>query len=326
MMKGPDGYLTVKIPHLKKQILAIFIILLFTISVNGQYTYQTVEVLYDSAWTYKNLQLIPIRFKVTRGNSSEAGFITLSEAMLSKKAELRELPEKIGSHKGAITITNKGNVPIVVQSGELLSGGKQDRVLSKTTIIPPKSKKEVLTTYCVEEGRWSRKSKPFRHGGTGDVELRKAIDIRKSQAAVWKEIERQYHVQENTSKTWSYLELGTDSSRWNRDYHQYFKQKLQESKGGFAGFLFVTGNSILSVELFDNSDLTNVLFETMLASYVNSIGKKPDPPMVSTDRQKTFLDNVLSSREVQQSLIKKHGGAYRYENKILHMIVYGDGF
>jgi len=311
---------------LKTPILIFFLSLFFSIPVIGQYTYQTVEVLYDSAWTFKNLQLIPIRFKVNRGKPSDGGFITLSEAMLSKKAEIRELPEKIGSHKGAITITNKGNVPIVVQSGELLSGGKQDRVLSKTTIIPPKSKKEVLTTYCVEEGRWSRKSKPFRHGGTGDVELRKAIDISKSQAAIWKEIERQYHVRENTSKTWSYLELGTDSSRWNREYHHYFKQKLDESKGGFAGFLFVTGNSILSVELFDNSVLTNVLFETMLASYVNSIGQKPDPPMVSTDRQKTFLDNVLTSREAQQNLIKKHGGSYRYENKILHMIVYGDGF
>ena len=310
---------------MKNYISTFFLIISISISVDAQYTYQTVEVLYDSAWSFKNLQLIPIRFKVSRG-ASDMGFITLSDAMLSKKAEIRELPEKIGSHKGAITITNKGNVPIVVQSGELLSGGKQDRVLSKTTIIPAKTKKEVLTTYCVEEGRWSRKSKPFKHGGTGDVELRKAIVMRKSQATIWKEIERQYQVRENTSKTWSYLELSLDSSRWNPEYQQYFKKKLEESKGGFAGFLFITGNSILSVELFDNSNLTNVLFETMLASYVNSIGQKPDPPMVNTDRQKTFLDNVLTSREAQQNLIKKHGGSYRYENKTLHVIVYGDGF
>jgi hypothetical protein len=283
-----------------------------------------VNVLYDSAWTYKNLQLIPIRFKAGRGEGKEK-YLSLSDAMAQKKATIRELPSRVGTDKGSVSITNKSKRTIIVKSGDLIGGGKQDRIMAKTTLIPPGQKKEIVTVFCVEKDRWDDKPKSFYYGGSGDIELRKAIDISKSQAAVWKEIDKQYSMANTSSKTWSYLKLFSDSAR-KQEYAQYFKKRFDESNGGFAGFLFITGEQMMAVELFSKSDFTSASFHAMVASYINSVSDEDNPPRVSYTRQKTLLDNILTSRDAQSKLIRKQGASHRQDVELIHIVVYGTGF
>jgi hypothetical protein len=290
----------------------------------GQFSYQYLEVLYDSAWTYKNLQLIPVRFKAGRGEG-KGKYLSLQDAMLQKKVLIRELPAKIGSDKGSVSITNRSRSTIIVKSGDMIGGGKQDRIMRETTLIPPGQKKEIMTVFCIEKDRWDDKARPFFYGGSGDLELRKAIDISRRQAAVWKEIDRQYTLQNTTSKTWSYLQLFSDTAR-NKSYAQYFKKKYAESNGGFAGFLFITGNQLMGVELFSKPDYTDASFDAMLASYINSLEDGDHPPLVSPGRQRSFMDNVLASKDNQNRLIRKQGAAHKYEGSVIHIVVYGSGF
>lgn len=291
----------------------------------AQFSYQYLEVLYDSTWTYENMQMVPIRFKAGRGEGGKGTIISLSQAMLQNKARLRELPSKIGTDKGSVSITNRSKQTILIKSGEIIGGGKQDRIMRETTLIHPGQKKEIVTVFCVEKDRWDDKPKPFFYGGAGDIELRKAIDVARSQASVWKEIDRQYSLGNKSSKTWSYLRLFTDSTR-NIAYARYFKEKFEQSKGGFAGFLFITGGQIMGVELFSKAEYTTISFDAMTASYINSVSSTPDPPLVSHGRQKLFLDNVLISREAQAKLIRKQGAAHKEENQLIHIVVYGTGF
>ncbi len=308
---------------------ALFFILLFVnmfaIPGRAQFSYAYLEVLYDSAWTYQNLQMVPIRFKAGRGEGGKMGYISLSEAMQQNKAKIREVPAKIGTDKSSVTITNKSKQTILIKSGEMIGGGKQDRIMRQTTLIPPGQKKEIVTVFCIEKDRWDDKPKSFFYGGSGDLELMKAIDISRSQASVWKEIDRQYSMGNASSKTWSYLKLYNDSSR-HLEYSRFFKQKFQESKGGFAGFLFISGNHIMGVELFSKADYTTTSFDAMTASYINSVSDTPDPPLVSLGRQKTFLDNVLTTRETQAKLIRKQGAAHKQDGQLLHIVAYGTGF
>jgi hypothetical protein len=289
-----------------------------------QFSYQYIEVLYDSAWTYKNLQLIPIRFKAGRGEGN-GKYLSLGDAMAQNKATIRELPVKLGSDKGSVRITNKSKNTIIIKSGDLIGGGKQDRILAKTTLIPPGQKKEIVTVFCIEKDRWDDKPKSFYYGGSGDIDLRKAIDVSRSQAAVWKEIDKQYSMANASSKTWSYLKLFSDSAR-KETYARYFKQRFEESKGGFAGFLFISGEQIMGVELFSKSDFTATSFDAMVASYINSVSDDEDPPRVSYGRQKTFLDNVLTTRDAQSKLIRKQGASHRQDGELIHVVVYGTGF
>jgi hypothetical protein len=286
----------------------------------AQFSYETLVVQYDSAWTFKNLQLVPIRFK-SQGPAMP-NLITLSSALAQKKAILKELPQIPGADVHVVSITNTGKKAIFVQSGELITGGKQDRIIAETTIIPPGGKKDYLTTFCIEKGRWDDKPRPFGYAGSGDASLRRTIDTKRTQPEVWKEIERQFNYDNQRSKTWPYLQLYKDSARRNLEYLNYFKEKLATTDSSYAGFIFISGDEIISCELFSNQDFTLITYPAMLATYANTISREVDPPTVSKKRQQVFMDKLLSSPQSQQKMITEQGRAYKYEGQTIHLIVY----
>ena len=56
-----------------------------------------------------------------------------------------------------LQIENTGREPVFVQFGDLVKGGKQDRVLTSSLLIPPNSGKIAIGAYCVEQGRWAKR-------------------------------------------------------------------------------------------------------------------------------------------------------------------------
>jgi ARG and Rhodanese-Phosphatase-superfamily-associated Protein domain len=76
--------------------------------------------------------------------------LTLQEAL--EKGSVRVL------ETGAVNelkIENTGSEDIFIQSGDIVKGGRQDRVLAMSFILPPKSGEVALAAFCVEHGRWS---------------------------------------------------------------------------------------------------------------------------------------------------------------------------
>jgi hypothetical protein len=56
-------------------------------------------------------------------------------------------------------VRNKGNTEVFIQSGEIVKGGQQDRVVTVSFVLPPKSKAVPLAAFCVESGRWAARGK-----------------------------------------------------------------------------------------------------------------------------------------------------------------------
>ncbi len=54
-----------------------------------------------------------------------------------------------------LKIENTGDEDVFIQSGDIVKGGRQDRVLAMSFILPPKSGEVSLSAFCVEHGRWS---------------------------------------------------------------------------------------------------------------------------------------------------------------------------
>lgn len=54
-----------------------------------------------------------------------------------------------------LRIENTGNEDVFIQSGDIVKGGKQDRVLRMSFVLPPKSGEVPLAAFCVESGRWA---------------------------------------------------------------------------------------------------------------------------------------------------------------------------
>lgn len=88
--------------------------------------------------------------------ASESGPVplTLKEALDGGTAKVHET----GS-VGELEIENTGDTDLLVHMGDIVKGGKQDRVLASTLIVPPKSGRVPISSYCVEQGRWAARGK-----------------------------------------------------------------------------------------------------------------------------------------------------------------------
>jgi len=76
--------------------------------------------------------------------------LTLQEAMVKETVRVIET----GS-VNELKIENIGGEDVFIQSGDIVKGGRQDRVLTVSFILPRKSGEVPVASYCVEHGRWS---------------------------------------------------------------------------------------------------------------------------------------------------------------------------
>ncbi len=56
-----------------------------------------------------------------------------------------------------LRIENSGDEDVFIQSGDIVKGGRQDRVLTVSFVLPQKSGEVPVAAYCVEHGRWSQR-------------------------------------------------------------------------------------------------------------------------------------------------------------------------
>ncbi len=78
--------------------------------------------------------------------------LTLGEAMRQGLVKVVET----GS-VSRLMVRNLGDREVFIQSGDIVKGGKQDRVLLTSMIIPPNSGDIPIGAFCVEAGRWARR-------------------------------------------------------------------------------------------------------------------------------------------------------------------------
>ncbi|PSR55892.1 hypothetical protein AHMF7605_21500 [Adhaeribacter arboris] len=120
--------------------------------------------------------------------------IEFSEALEKKLVEVSEIDES-GSVQ-ELTISNLSNSYLLIYEGTLLKGGKQNRVINATQLIPPLSR-HIIPASCIEQGRWRRTSSTFEKSAHhSPINLRKAMREEimyckssfGSQSRVWSEI------------------------------------------------------------------------------------------------------------------------------------------
>src|SRR6185312_371473 len=93
-----------------------------------------------------------------------------------------------------LSIENISGDEVYVQSGDIVKGGQQDRMMAVDLILPPRSGKIPISAFCVENGRWSRRGNEevttFTSSGNAVAsrEVKLAAKARGSQGEVWKEV------------------------------------------------------------------------------------------------------------------------------------------
>jgi hypothetical protein len=122
-----------------------------------------------------NLLLFPI-VRSAGKSPSETPFITLDEGIRSGEVEVTEagrvqglvrprdghpLPSYRGDQVNTLVLVNKSSKPLLLLAGEIVTGGKQDRVIAKDRIVPSGADPIDLSVFCIEPGRWTGSSAAF---------------------------------------------------------------------------------------------------------------------------------------------------------------------
>jgi hypothetical protein len=80
--------------------------------------------------------------------------LTLDEALAKRAVKVHET-----GNVNELQVENLGADEVFVQSGDIVKGGQQDRVLTVSLLLPPKSGRIPIASFCVEQGRWTARGK-----------------------------------------------------------------------------------------------------------------------------------------------------------------------
>ena len=85
-----------------------------------------------------------------------------------------------------LVLINRGKRPLLLLAGEVVSGGKQDRIIGKDRIIPIGAKPLPLDVFCVEHSRWTNGGAKFSAARTMvHPTVREQAAVEQDQSQVW---------------------------------------------------------------------------------------------------------------------------------------------
>jgi hypothetical protein len=130
-----------------------------------------------------NLLMFPV-VRADGKSTMETPFITLDEGLKSGEVEVTEAgrarglvrprgtaePQNAyrGDEVNTLVLVNHSKRPLLLLAGEVVTGGKQDRIVAKDRIVPADADPIDLSVFCIEPGRWTESSPVF---GASDKSL-----------------------------------------------------------------------------------------------------------------------------------------------------------
>jgi len=147
--------------------------------------------------TYENLTVFPV---VSSENAETGDFATLDEALASGDIVVSEQGDSFGRTRDGripsgfstgpqvnqLVLINRGKRPVLLLAGEVVSGGKQDRIIGKDRIVPVGRAPLPLDVFCVEHGRWTGISNQFSGANLMvHPSVREEAAIEQDQNQVW---------------------------------------------------------------------------------------------------------------------------------------------
>lgn len=302
------------------------IIVLFARPVFCQLTYDNLEVNYDSAWTFKNLKVIPIRYKGP-GNPASGrltNMVAFNQALKQGLITVQERGTSAIENVHWLSLYNNSDKNVFISSGEILAGGRQDRMVSRDTIINAKSGRIDLPVMCVEEGRWSERDRKFVYQKMANMRLRKVLDQSKSQVQVWKEVINQLDREKINNKTLAYLSKQPDKNytKKHNEYLDFFQSKFQHSDSTIVGMVCISGDNIIGSDIFAASNLFYGQLSPMLSGYTDEAAIFGAPPTLSNTAVKKYLDQFLMDEKTQEEFVKKNGKLFKAGGTVIHITTY----
>lgn len=263
----------------------------------------TADYRVSSPYTYKNLTIFLLHGK---DQNTKGNVITLQEAMERKLLVVYETSEV-----NELEVENRSKtLDVFIQSGDIVKGGKQDRVLAVSIIIPAMSGRVKIDAFCVESGRWTKRgsedSTKFTSSNDRIVtkELKIAANASRSQSEVWNQVsEAQARLSKNVGGSVvdgtsnSSLQLTLENTKVVVSVEDYVKNLsgVVNGKSDVIGYAVAINGKISSADVYVSNALFKKVWIKMLkASATEAVSESrsirlADP--VKAEAVKGFLDD-----------------------------------
>jgi hypothetical protein len=298
-----------KIQHVTRAFAALLIVMAGVAAAAAQ----SADYRISNAYSYKNLSVFLIHGK---DETKNANVLTLQEAMERRLFVVYETSEV-----NELEVENLSKTfDVFIQSGDIVKGGKQDRVLAVSIIIPAHSGRVKIDAFCVESGRWTKRgneeSTKFTSSNDRVVtrELKIAANGARSQSEVWSEVSRAQEklsrsvggdVSSGTSR--SSLQLSLENKDVVATVDDYIKNLngIVNGQPDVIGYAIAINGKINSADVYVSNALFRKLWSKMLkASAIEAVAASREVRLaqpVKPDAVKTFIaDSDKAAAKDQQ--------------------------
>lgn len=292
----------------------------------AQLTYENLYVDYDSAWQFRNLKVIPIRWKGSGGGSNPlpGETITLSQALERGLARVSERGTASTENVHWLIIENLSHQNIFIPGGDIIAGGRQDRMITRDTIMLARDSRMQVPVMCVEEGRWSDREKKFVYQKQANMHLRKVLDKSRNQVLIWREIFNELEKDKVKAATFSYLARGQDKkfTALEKEYWDFFQNRFSNTDSTVVGVVCVSGDKVIGCDIFAGTGLFYGQLRPMLLGYIDEAIVHGSAVTIPDAKVKSYMDELLKDEASQQAFIRANGKAYYHNGKIIHITTY----
>ena len=311
-------------------------------------------------------------FPVVAAKSYPTGeFLTLDEGLRSGEVEVSEAGHvqglirrpsvpairNDGAQVNRLVLVNNSKRPLLLLAGEIVTGGKQDRVIGKDRIVPAESDPVDLSVFCVEPGRWVATSEHFgaseaMYGGTlggptkaaqspmammAQPSVRAKAMADKDQSQVWAEVRKQQAAMETVEVTAAAPQVATEIARTSsyakvneneevkrqvdavaKPIEQNYQSLIRQLRDRNAvGVVVAVNGRIIWADVFASTDLLEKYWPKLVRSYAS---EAVVTRAKEVDTSVSRAQAFLADMEGRREMIESEPGIYR------HTEVSGDGF
>src|ERR1700688_485350 len=294
--------------------------------------------------TYENISIFPVITSVSRDTSA---FVTLDEGLSSGEVIVREqgsdgmarsrggaLPQyNTSASLNQLVLINRGKRPVVLLAGELVSGGKQDRIIAKDRLVAPGSDPLPLDVFCVEHGRWSSGLQFSAANTMVHPSVREQAAVNQSQTEVWDSVLKgttstdaladpapriaardladvvASAPTQSYSKIYQHSKVGVSVDDFVDEIQRRFARATSGVKGEHVvGVVVAYGGEVAWSDIFASSDLFHHYWIKLLRSYaVEALARPTVREVAARDDADEFLRRLRGREQVESE-----PGVYRW--------------
>ncbi len=304
-----------------------------------------------SAATQGNLAVYPV---IADTSFDTSGFLTLEEGVRSGQVVVTEAAQSAGlvrprrsgrliwderpipivGQSGArvneLAIINNSNRPLVLLAGEIVTGGKQDRVVGRDRIIPAHSEPVALGVFCVEPHRWTETSAQFGAlpSSMAQPSVRFKAMARQNQEEVWNEVAKSRSafaaaappaaaraLQSNSSYATAIQsdavkrQLDSITVPIQRSYEKLFTEFRAEKA---VGAVVAVNGELIWADVFASPALLEKYWPKLIRSYAaEALSPRMKRTVVPSPATQAEAQNFLGQLDAHRETVETEPGLYR---------------